>query len=248
MPARAPGRLRLQHGLGPRARGQVRRGRGHRDLGRRGHGLRGGVGRLDQRGRDVGRAGRGRRAGRHRSGAVGEAVLGDAGNAGDDRREDALGRCRPRPPDVDVLEPPGGRGRDGPDALRDRGRRAAAGHPPRHRRPTRRGRRQGALRGALGDLLQAGPPLGAGRRLTARRRGRRRARSVPADDGHRPGLPRRLLRRAVTRDGTFRGLPRAVQAGALGRSRGVHRGQLPGLRLLPSRTCTRSSTRTTATR
>ena len=190
--------------------------------------------RLDRGGRDVGGADRGRRAGRHRSGAVGEEVLGDAGNAGDDRRADAVRRGRPGPPDVDVLEPPGGRGRDGPDALRDRGRRPAAGHPSRHRRAPRRRRRQGALRGALGDLLQAGPPFGTGRRLAARRRGRRRARSVPADDGHRPGLPRRLLRRAVARDGPLRGLPGAVQAGALWRSRGVHRGQLPGLRLLPS--------------
>ena len=65
-------------------------------------------------------------------------------------------------------------------------------------------------------------------------RGRRRARSLPADDGHRPGLPRRLLRRAVARDGPLRRVPGAVQAGALGRRRRVHRRQLPGLRLLPA--------------
>ena len=48
---------------------------------------------------------------------------------------DAVRRRRPRPADVDVLEPPGGRGQGRPDALRDRRRRRAAGHPPRHRRP-----------------------------------------------------------------------------------------------------------------
>ena len=48
-----------------------------------------------------------------------------------------------------------------------------------------------------------------------------------------PGLPRRLLRRAVARDVPLRGLPAAVQAGALRRSRRFHRRQLPGLRLPP---------------
>ena len=52
----------------------------------------------------------------------------------DDRHPHAVGRRRPRPADVDVLEPPGGRDHGRPADVRDRRRRRAAGDPPRHRR------------------------------------------------------------------------------------------------------------------
>ena len=55
----------------------------------------------------------------------------------------AVGRGRPRPSDVDVLEPPGGRDHGRPAHVRDRRRRRTARHPPRHGRSAlhRRGRR-----------------------------------------------------------------------------------------------------------
>ena len=53
-------------------------------------------------------ADRGRRAGGHRARAVGGAVLVDARHARHDRHPDAVRRGRSGPPDVDVLEPPGG--------------------------------------------------------------------------------------------------------------------------------------------
>ena len=65
--------------------------------------------RLGVRGRDERRLDRGRGAGRDRPGAVGGAVLGDARTGGHDRHQDAVRRRRARPPDVDVLESPGGR-------------------------------------------------------------------------------------------------------------------------------------------
>ena len=106
---------------------------------------------------------------------------------GPDRRPHAVGRGRPRPADVDVLEPPGGRDHGRPDDVRDRRRRPAAGHPPRHRRAAPRRRGPADHGRALGHLLQARPARGAGRRVAARRRRRGGARPVPAD--HRTSTP-----------------------------------------------------------
>ena len=52
----------------------------------------------------------------------------------DDRHPHPFGRRRPRPADVDVLEPAGGRDHGRPADVRHRRRRRAAGDPPRHRR------------------------------------------------------------------------------------------------------------------
>ena len=79
-------------------------------------------------------------------------------------------------------------------------------------------------------------------------RRRRRARPVPVDDRRRPGLPGHVVRGALARDGPLRGLPAALQAGALRRRGRVHGRQLPGLRLRAAERLRRSSTRTTATR
>ena len=191
LPARAPGRLRVQRRVGARAARQVpRRGRLRRSKASRSPGFalarrRLRVRRRDERGRD-----RGRRAGRDRAGPVGRALLGDARHAGHDRHPHAVGRRRPRPADVDVLEPPGGRDHGRPADVRDRRRRRAARDPPRHRRAALHRRRRPRHRRALGDLLQARPPRRAGRRLAARRRRRRRARPVPVDDGRRSDASR----------------------------------------------------------
>ena len=170
----------------------ARRRRGHRlRLTRRRLGVRGG----DERRRD-----RGRRAGRHRPGPVGGEVLVAARHAGHDRHHHSVRRRRPRPPDVDVLEPPGGRDHGRPAHVRDRRRWRAPRDPPRHRRAAPHGRRRPRDRRALGDLLQARSPRRAGRRLAAGRRRRRRARPVPVDDGRRSaasptcGAPRSRIR------------------------------------------------------
>ena len=83
---------------------------------------------------DERRPDRGRRAGRHRPGPVGGEVLVAARHAGHDRHHHSVRRRRPRPPDVDVLEPPGGRDHGRPAHVRDRRRRCAPRDPPRHRR------------------------------------------------------------------------------------------------------------------
>ena len=96
----------------------------------------------------------------------------------DDRRAHAVsGDVDRRPADVDVLEPPGGRDPGRPADVRHCRRRRAAGHPPRHRRAALHRRGRARHRRALGHLLQARPPRRPGRRLAARRRRRRRARS-----------------------------------------------------------------------
>ena len=143
---------------------------------------------------------RGRRAGRRRARALGGAVLGAARPAGHDRRPHAVRRRRPRPADVDVLEPPGGRDRDRPADVRDRRRRRAARDPPRHRRAALHRRRRARDGRALGHLLQARPPRRAGRRVAARRRRRRRARPVPVDDRRRLELPGHVVRGALALD------------------------------------------------
>ena len=61
-------------------------------------------------------------------------------------------------------------------------------------------------------------------------------------------LPGHVVRGALARDVPLRGLPAALQEGALGRRRRVHGRQLPGLRLPEAERLRRSSTRTTATR
>ena len=77
--------------------------------GGRGDGLRGARRRLDLGSRDGSGARRGRRAGRRGARSVGTPLLVDARAAGHDRHQHAVRRRRPRPADVDVLEPPGGR-------------------------------------------------------------------------------------------------------------------------------------------
>ena len=103
-------------------------------------------------------------------------------------------------------------------------------------------------RRAVGHLLQARSPRRAGRRLAADRRARRAGRPVPRPRPTSTRVPRHVVRSAVARDDPLRGLPAAVQDGALGRHGRVHRRQLPGLRLPASPTATRSWTRTTGTR
>ncbi len=66
---------------------------------------------------------------------VGQAHLGHARAAADDRRASAERRRGPRPADVDVLEPAGGRDHGRPQAVLAGGRLDAAGRAPRHRRP-----------------------------------------------------------------------------------------------------------------
>ena len=97
--------------------------------------------------------------------------------------------------------------------------------------PLVRRRRRARHRRALGDLLQARPPRRPGRCLAARRRGRRRARPVSVHDRRRPRLRGHVVRGALALDEPLRGLPPALQAGALRRRRSLHRGQLPGVRL-----------------
>ena len=132
-PARAQGRLRAQPRLrrGHAGQGRVDRRAAHH--GRRGHRLRARERRLGARGRDEPGPHRVRPADR-RSRPVGEAPLGDARAAPDDRRPPAERRRRARPADVDVLEPAGGRDLGRPQAVLARGRLDAARHPPRHRR------------------------------------------------------------------------------------------------------------------
>ena len=90
---------------------------------------------------------------------------------------------------------------------------------------------------------------GAGRRVPAHRRRRRRARSLPVDDGRRcQQLPGHVVRRAFALDEPLRGLPRAVQARPLRRRRRVHGRQLPRSSTTCGLTSTGSSTRTTVTR
>ena len=138
---------------------------------------------------------------------------------------------------------------DGRSAVvRDRRRRRAARDPSRHRRAAVHRRRRPRDRRAVGDLLQARPPLGAGRRVAARRRRRRRARPVPADDRRRPVLPGPLLRRALARDERA---SRAAARGTGSRARAASARSPPTTSRCSTtcgRTCTRSSTRTTGTR
>ena len=141
VPARAPGRLRVQPRVGRRPAGQVpRRGRPdplpHRGDGLRARARRQRHGRRDRPGPD-----RRGRAARDRPRPLGQAVLGHARPPADDRHPHAVGRRRPRPADVDVLEPAGGRDHGRPADVRHRRRRCAAGDPPRHRRAAPHGRR-----------------------------------------------------------------------------------------------------------
>ena len=61
--------------------------------------------------------------------------------------------------------------------------------------------------------------------------GRCRARPVSVHDRRRPRLRGHVVRGALALHEPLRGLPPALQAGALRRRRSVHRGQLPGVRL-----------------
>ena len=92
--------------------------------------------------RDEPRPDPGRRAARDRARPVGEALLVDAGATRGDRRPHAVGRGRPRPAHVDVLEPPGGRDHRRPADVRHGRRRRPARRPPRHGRAAVRGRRR----------------------------------------------------------------------------------------------------------
>ena len=169
LPARVPGRLRVQPGLRRRARREGPRP-GRRDPhGRRGDRARAGAGRRRHGCRDGPGPDRGRRAARHRSGPVGEELLAHARPPDGDRHPHAVGRRREGPADVDVLEPAGGRDHRRPAHVRDRRRERAAGHPPGHGRAARGRRRPAHQRRALGDLLQARPPRRPGRCRAARR-------------------------------------------------------------------------------
>ena len=103
-----------------------------------------------------------------------------------DRRAHALRRRGPRPADVDLLEPAGGRDHRRPAHVRHGRRRRAAGDPPGHRRTAVHRRRRPRHGRAVGHLLQARPPRRPGRRLAAHGRRRRAARPLPVDDGRRP--------------------------------------------------------------
>ena len=199
--ARAPGRLRVQRRVRARACATSASPRACRSL--EGVEVTGFVSRddgsvigaRDERGRD-----RGRRAGRDRARARGRQRFWALLGCPTDRHHDAVRRRRPRPADVDVLEPAGGRDHGRPADVRDGRRRCAAGDPPRHRRTAVHRRRRARDRRALGDLLQARPPRRPGRRLTADRRRRRRARPVPVDDGRRSDASRTCgARRSRTR-------------------------------------------------
>ncbi len=111
-------------------------------LAHRGDGLRARLRRQRHRRRDRPGPHRRRRAARDRPRPVGQAVLGHARAADDDRHPHAVGRRRPRPADVDVLEPAGGRDHGRPADVRHGRRRRAAGDPPRHRRAAPHGRRR----------------------------------------------------------------------------------------------------------
>ena len=146
LPPRAPRRVRVQHGLGDGPRRQVRvRGRGD-PLRRRRRGARTRKRRRRDRCADKPRTDRGGRTARPRPRAVGEAVLGDARAADDDRHPDSGGRRCSEPADVDVLEPAGGRGRRRSTRVCDRRRERAAGHPSRQRRAAAHRRRRGRHR------------------------------------------------------------------------------------------------------
>ena len=134
VPARAPGRLRVQPRVGRGPPRQVPR-RGRRDpLPHRGDGIRARRRRQRHGRRDRQGPHRGRRAARDRPRPLGEALLGAARAPADDRHPHPFGRRRPRPAHVDLLEPAGGRDHGRPADVRHRGRRRAAGDPPRHGR------------------------------------------------------------------------------------------------------------------
>ena len=131
VPARAPGRLRVQPRLDARAGVEGARRRRRDRGGRRGDGLR--AGRLRRRhGRgDVHRPDRGR-AGGGRGGAVGRLAVGAA------RAAAAARGGRRRAGDVDLLVPAGGRDRRRPAPVRDLERQRAAGAARGQPRPTAR--------------------------------------------------------------------------------------------------------------
>src|SRR2546423_834249 len=82
----------------------------------------------------------------------------------------------------------------------------------------------------VGDLFQARPRVGAGRRGPHPARPRVRCRPVPhRDRGSR--VPGHVVRSSLALPLPLRGQPPQVQAGALGWRGRVHGGQLPGIRL-----------------
>ena len=249
LPARAPGRLRVQPRVGRRPARQVPR-RGRADP--RAH--RGD--RLRARRRRRGHGGRDEHAATSRSAS--------RSSSPPARGRRSSGRCSGCPTRIDVHTPSGDVARDQPmwtywnlqegeitvDPLMfdDRRRRRAAGDPPRHRRAAVHGRRRARHRRAVGHLLQARPPRRAGRRLAADRRRRRRARPVPVDDRRRPDLPRHVVRGALARDDAA---SRAAGRSTSWRARAASAPSPPTTSPSStgsSRTSTRCSTRTTATR
>ena len=96
LPARAPGRLRVQPRVDARARATSapREGVADRSTGVEVTGFELARRRRRHRGRDRAGRDRGRRAGRGRAGPVGRAALGDARPAADDRHPHAVGRRR----------------------------------------------------------------------------------------------------------------------------------------------------------
>ena len=149
--------------------------------------------------------------------------------------------------DVDVLVPPGGRG--GAPALDAHDRRWArvAGAARRLAPAPDRRRRQADHRRALGDLREAGPANGPGRRPAPDRRPELRGGPVP-DRQRGAGIPGSLVRGALPLHGAVPGLPRELRPGAVRRG-----GRLQPRTTSPSSTgcsptCTWPRTRTTATR
>ena len=169
--------------------------------------------------------------------------------AADDRHPHTVRRRRARPADVDVLEPAGGRDHGRPADVRDRGRRRAAGDPPRHRRAAcaaddgtlitdelwgiyykrdRHGVQGGASPLTVDGDVELDPYPS----------------TTDVDDSF-PDMWCAALSHAMSRFEGCRPLYKQARSGGVGV---VHRGQLPGLRLPEAERLRESSTRTTATR
>ena len=153
------------------------------------------------------RRGHRRRAGGRRRRPLGRLAVVDARPPRSPRRASARRPRRHRPADVDLLVPPGGRGRLRPVDLRHQRRRLVAGAPRRLRRAAARRRRDADHRRVLGRLLQARPRQRPGRRPAAHRRPRLRRRPLP-DRHRRHRLPRTC------------GRPRSRTASSASRARG----------------------------
>ena len=149
------------------------------------------------------------RAGRDRRRPVGRRAVGDARPARPPRRPHARRRGARRPADVDLLVPPGGRGRRRPAHLRtDDGALPPVLHVDSDAAARRRRRRARSppSRGASTSSATATRSRAAPRRC---RWATTRGRPVP-DRQRRADVRRRVLRRAVPLPRALRGRPRAL--------------------------------------